>query len=128
VPDYLRNAYEEACRVAPVSANAAAALARRALQLVLREIVPSGRNLDVEIETARPQLPSFIVDALHALRKIGNYALHPEKDEHTGEIVEASQHEANLTIELVAALFQHVYAGRETAGRLAAALDKRKTK
>jgi len=126
VPDRLKNAYEEACRVAPVSANAAAALARRVLQLVLREIVPPGRNLDAEIEAARPQLPPFIVDALHSLRKIGNYALHPEKGEHVGEIVEASHQEAHLTIELVSALFQHVYAGRETAERLGAALDKRK--
>lgn len=127
VPVPIARAYEEACVVLPLSPSAAAALARRALQMVLREIVGVKHGpLNEEIEAARTTLPSWIIDGLHQLRQVGNFALHPSKDALTGEVMEPEPREADLTIELVSALFQHLFAGKEAAARLAEAVAARK--
>lgn len=126
-PRAIAKAYEDACRVLPISPVAAAALARRALQMILREVltVPPA-DLFREIEAARAMLPGWIVDALHDLRRVGNFTVHPEKDALTGEMIEPEPGEAELTVDLVAALFQHLYAGRQAAAQLAAKLASRK--
>lgn len=127
VPGPIARAYEEACVVLPLSPSAAAALARRALQMVLREVVGVKHgSLNTEIDAARTTLPAWIIDGLHQLRQVGNFALHPSKDALTGELMEPEPGEADLTIELVSALFQHLFAGREAAARLAAAVAARK--
>jgi hypothetical protein len=127
-PAHIARAYEEACVVLPLSPNAAAALARRALQMILREIlsVASG-NLAAEIDATRGVLPPWIVDGLHQLREVGNFTMHPSKDELTGTIIETETGEAELTIEIVSALFQHLFAGRQASANLAAALAARKS-
>jgi hypothetical protein len=126
-PTAIAKAYEEACTVLPLSPSAAAGLARRALQMILREALGvRPAHLRDEIEAARATLPGWIVDALHDLRKVGNFALHPSKDALTGDIVEPEPGEAELTVDLVEALFQHLYAGRQAAVRLAAKLAARK--
>lgn len=118
-PAAIAKAYEESVRVLPISANAAAALARRALQAILREVVgvPPG-NVAAEINAARGKLPEWLLDGLHRLREVGNFALHPDKDGLTGEIVDTLPDEAALTVDLVEALLQHQFAGRDTARRL----------
>ena len=126
-PAHIARAYEEAAHVLQVSPNAAAALARRALQLILREV--SGvrqANLKAEIEATRGTLPPWIIEALDNVRKVGNFALHPEKDEMTGTVVETEPGEAELTVSLVEALLQHLFAGRDAASRLAQALASKK--
>jgi hypothetical protein len=119
-PPAIARAYEDACRVLFISPVAAAALARRALQMILRNVVGvAPADLFKEIEAARNTLPAWIVAGLHDLRKVGNFALHPEKDALTGEMLEPEPGEAELTLDLVAALFQHLYAGRHAAEQLA---------
>lgn len=126
-PDYIARAYEEAARVLPVSANAAAALARRTLQLIMREILgvePS--TLKREIDSASKKLPDYLIDGLHALREVGNFALHPKKDNETGSVIETEPQEAELTVALVEALLQQQFAGREESQRLSDLLAARK--
>ena len=69
---------------------------------ILREElkVPHG-SLQQEIEAARPRLPDWAIDGLHSLREIGNFALHPKKDQSTGDVVQADVTEAALTVALV---------------------------
>lgn len=99
----------EACLVLSKSPKASAALARRCLQVCLRGIVGKKRNLEDEIDAAADQLPSDLVSDLHALRQIGNFAAHPTKDTETGLIVDVEAGEAEWTLDLVHALFDHVY-------------------
>lgn len=112
----------------PLSPNAAAALARRALQMILREILAvKGGSLAAEINATRGILPAWIVDGLHHLRAVGNFALHPSKEDLTGSVIETEPGEAALTVEMVSALFQHLFAGRQASASLAAALAARKS-
>jgi len=95
--------------------------------MVLREIVGVKHgSLNAEIDAARTTLSGWIIDGLHQLRQVGNFALHPSKDALTGELMEPEPGEADLTIELVSALFQHLFAGKEAAARLAAVVAVRK--
>ena len=126
-PDHIARAYEEACVVLPLSPNAAAALARRALQMILREILSvKAGNLAAEIDATRGALPPWIVEGLHHLRVVGNFTMHPSKDDLTGIVIETEPGEAELTVEMVSALFQHLFAGRQASANLAAALAVRK--
>lgn len=126
-PPAIAKAYEEAVRVLPLSPNAAAALARRALQTIMREVVgvPPG-NVAAEINAARDKLPEWLIDGLHRLRETGNFALHPDKDALTGEIVDTLPDEAALTVTLVEALLQHQFAGRDAAQLLGHLLAARR--
>ncbi len=126
-PVHVRKAYDEASKVLRISANAAAALARRALQMMLREeLGVEARNLKSEIDAAAGRLPDFLIQGLHELREVGNFALHPSKDSADGTIVETEPGEAELTVELVRSLMHHLYAGREASARLASLREARK--
>lgn len=94
--------------------------------MILREVVgvKPGR-IESELEATRGKLPNWIISGLHALRRVGNFALHPDKNELTGDVVETEPGEADLTVTLVEALLQHQFAGREVAHRLAMALAAR---
>jgi hypothetical protein len=128
-PAHIARAYEDACRVFPISPNAAAALARRALQLTLRETVGGHvPTLEREIEAIRDRLPVWLVEGLHALREMGNFALHPSEDAFTGEIMETTEEEADLTITLVSALLTHLYIGRQASADLSAAVKAKRRK
>ena len=128
-PAQIAAAYEEACRVLPVSRNAAAVLARRALQLLLREGLGVGAaTLDVEIEAAKGRLPAWLIDGLHSLREMGNFAVHPTKAVLTGEILETSEEEADLTLTLVYAVLGHLYVGRQATVQLSAAVSTKRAK
>lgn len=95
--------------------------------MLLREVVGVKHgSLNTEIDAARAILPAWIIEGLHQLRQVGNFALHPSKDALTGELMEPEPGEADLTIEMVSALFQHLFAGKEAAARLAAAVAARK--
>jgi hypothetical protein len=122
--------YREACLVLSDSPKASAALSRRCLQLLLREklgVKPD--KLYDEIEAVLSKVPSYLADALHEVRKLGNLAAHPAKNEHTGEIVEVEPGEAEWLLETLEGLFDFLFvqparlAARKAA--LAAKLDKR---
>ena len=100
--------YTEACLVLETSPKASAALSRRCLQHLLRDTVEVQKgNLSKEIDEAIEisSYPSSISDLLDALRLIGNFSAHPEKDKSTGEIIEVEVGEAELCLEILEALF-----------------------
>lgn len=112
VPDSYRADFFEAERVAPASANASAALSRRLLQRVLRDqFKVSHANLHAEIGefVATHSPPSYIADALHGVRHIGNFAAHPLKDSNTGEIVHAEPGEAEWLLDVLDSLFDFAF-------------------
>ena len=94
------------------SPKASAALSRRCLQHILREKAGvKHSNLEKEIEAvlASKQLPSFLANAIDAVRHIGNFAAHPIKTTSTGEIVPVEPGEAEWTLDVLDGLFDFYF-------------------
>ena len=111
VPNEFEEDYREACLVLQDSPKASAALSRRCLQNVLREKAGVKRDVlyrEVE-EVLGGALPSYIADALHALREYGNFAAHATRDVATGEIIEVEAGEAEWLLDVLEALFDHYF-------------------
>jgi Domain of unknown function (DUF4145) len=112
VPIHLKQDFEEAWMVLPFSPKASAALSRRCLQHVLVEHQGAqGRDLQKQIDDfiATKHPPAYISDQLHAVRQIGNYAAHPQKDTATGEILPVARGEAEWNLEVLESLFDFIF-------------------
>jgi hypothetical protein len=108
IPDIYKDNFLEACNVLPISPKASAALSRRILQQILHdEYKIKRKNLVEEIEEflKNPNIPSYVKDAVDAVRHYGNFAAHPTKDTSTGEIVEVETGEAEWLIEVLEYIF-----------------------
>ncbi|RZB33009.1 MAG: hypothetical protein AEth_00126 [Candidatus Argoarchaeum ethanivorans] len=126
VPQKLANDYVEACIVLPDSPKASAALSRRCLQNVLREVakVKPG-NLAKEIQEVidSKTLPSYLVEVIDAVRNIGNFAAHPFKSEKSGEILPVEPTEAEWNLDVLEALFDFYFVQHDVVRKKRAALD-----
>jgi hypothetical protein len=112
VPAEFANDYYEACLVLNDSSKASAALSRRCLQNVLHnKLTIKKRNLNDEIDEwiAKGGLPTNLVESLHALRVIGNFAAHPTKIENSGEIVDVEAGEAEWSLDTLELVFDHCF-------------------
>lgn len=109
VPEDIASDYTEACLVESYSKKAATALARRCLQNILHNQGIIKKNLNDEIDEAIKKLPTYLGRAIDAVRTIGNFATHPIKYEHTSEIVEVEEGEAEWTLNVLEQLFDFYY-------------------
>ncbi|SEA39845.1 protein of unknown function [Thiothrix caldifontis] len=112
VPDDYRDDFLEAHAASDYSAKASAALSRRLLQKIFREKLGiKKRDLSQEIEefVSNAHAPSYLTDAVDAIRQIGNFAAHPIKYENSGEIVEVESGEAEWLLEVLESLFDFVF-------------------
>jgi len=112
IPKKYLEDYEEAVKVLSASPKASAALTRRLLQNILREefnIVEKSLVQEIKLFTSKTDIPSYIADAVDAVRQIGNIAAHPSKDLSTGEIVPVEKGEAEWLIEVIEQLFDFVF-------------------
>ena len=120
IPVVLRKDYEEACKIRDLSPKAAATLARRCLQGMIRDFgqVAKHRLVD-EIDALRKlvedgKAPSGVtyesVDAIDHVRGIGNIGAHMEKD--VDLIIDIDPGEAQVLIELIEMLFSEWYVQR----------------
>jgi hypothetical protein len=112
VPKEIAKDYFEACLVLPDSTKASAALSRRALQAIIRE-VPDIKKGDLANEIQqllnKNQLPNYLADSIDAIRNIGNFAAHPLKSTSTGEIVDVEHGEAEWNLDVIEMLFDFYY-------------------
>ncbi|MCS7480777.1 DUF4145 domain-containing protein [Umezawaea endophytica] len=79
MPDEVKELYREAAAVAPASRRAAAALARAAVEKLIRIIdpdAPARANLASRITRIRPQVTEPVGQMLDVVRHIGNKTLH----------------------------------------------------
>lgn len=124
VPEPYRGLYSEAALILTDSPRASAALSRRCLQHLLREVVHAPRgDLYGEIEWVLTNggLPGYVTDSLHELRTIGNMAAHPNKSTATGDYIEVEPGEAEWTLDTLDALFGFCFIEpAKTAARKAA--------
>ncbi len=112
IPEKYLEDYEEAVKVLSASPKASAALTRRLLQNILREefkIEEKSLVKEIELFINKTDIPSYIADAVDAVRQIGNIAAHPSKDLNTGEIVPVEKNEAEWLIEVIEQLFDFVF-------------------
>ncbi|AKB52420.1 hypothetical protein MSBRW_3167 [Methanosarcina barkeri str. Wiesmoor] len=109
VPADISQDYIEACLVEPYSKKAAAALARRCLQSMLRDKGVKPGDLSKEIDEAMQTLPSYLAESIDAIRHIGNFAAHPNKSTSTGQIVDVEIGEAEWALDVLEDLFDFYY-------------------
>lgn len=122
--------YQEACLVVTDSPKASAALSRRCLQRLLREVarVKPG-DLDKEIQQVldAKTLPTHLAEAIDAVRTLGNFAAHPIKSQHTGEIVDVEPGEAEWLLDTLEGLFDFYFVQPAILQRKRDALNKKLT-
>jgi uncharacterized protein DUF4145 len=117
IPAPLREDYYEACRVRDLSPKAAATLARRCLQGMIRHFcgISKARLIDeisalreaVETGKAPRGVTVESVDAIDHVRKIGNIGAHMERD--VNLVIDIDPGEAQILIELIEMLFDEWY-------------------
>ncbi len=120
--------YNESCLVISDSPKASAALSRRCLQNILREVAKvKPNNLDKEIQQVIDSgtLPSYIIDVIDAIRNIGNFAAHPLKSEKTGEILPVEPMEAEWNLDVLEALFDFYFVQPAVVRNKRTALDQK---
>ena len=95
-----------------ISPRASATLSRGCLQLLLREKAQiTKKNLNEQIQEllSSNTLPSYIAESVDAVRKIGNFAAHPEKSISTNKILPVEEEEAEWVLEVVYSLLDHYF-------------------
>jgi hypothetical protein len=108
VPTEFAEDYTEACLVLADSPKASAALSRRCLQHLLREKGQTkSRDLNDQIDEVinSGTLPTHLMQAIDAVRQLGNFAAHPIKSRSTGEIVPIEPGEAEWLLDTLEGLF-----------------------
>ena len=119
IPQQLRDDYYEACRIRSLSPKAAATLARRCLQGIIRGFWEvKDHTLKKEIARLEAIIERPLWEAIDAVRRVGNIGAHMEGD--VNKIVDIEPEEADKLIGLVEILFRECYVARhEREQRLA---------
>lgn len=126
VPSHIAQDYREAVLVLPISPKASAALSRRCLQSVLREVGQTrAKDLADQIKEVLPHLPSRIADNLDVVRVIGNFAAHPLKSQATGIILDVEVGEADWNLDVLDTLFDYYYLRPELERKKREALNQK---
>lgn len=117
IPEPLRRDYEEACAIRDLSPKASATLSRRCLQGMIRDFcgisLPTlAREIGelkkrVDANGAPKGVEAETMDAIDAVRSIGNIGAHMESD--INVIVDVETGEAQALIELIELLFEDWY-------------------
>lgn len=108
VSEPYRGDYLEAAAVLVDSSKASAALSRRNLQNILRDVAkvkPADLSVEIDEILSRGTLPSYLADAIDAVRQIGNFAAHPIKSKTSGAIVEVEPGEAEWLLDVLDGAF-----------------------
>jgi hypothetical protein len=132
IPSAIVSDYHEACLIKDLSPKASAALARRAVQGIIRDFAGISRNTlaleiaelkkRVEERTADPGITMEIVDAIDNIRSVGNIGAHMEKD--VNLIIDVEPDEAALIIELIEDMFEDLYVARHERQKRAARMKR----
>ena len=115
VPPHIKEDFEDACRVLPISPKASATLSRRCLQVLLREQGYTQRNLIDQITALlggtdpKKYLPSVLHDTVDTIRNFGNFAAHPITDQTTLQVISVEPGEAEWCLDILEEMFDHYY-------------------
>lgn len=112
VPSEFAEDYIEAALVIIESPKASAALSRRCLQHILREkaaVKHSDLAKEIDQVISGNSLPSYLAEAIDAVRNIGNFAAHPIKSTSSGEVVPVEPGEAEWNLDVLEGLFDFYF-------------------
>jgi hypothetical protein len=112
VPEKYAEDYREACLILADSPKASAALSRRCLQNLLREVAgvkPDDLSKEIQEVIDSGKLPSDLAGAIKAIRNVGNFAAHPNKSQRTGEIFNVEPGEAEWGLDVLEDLFDFYF-------------------
>ena len=108
VPEPIRNDYAQACLIRDASPKSAATLARRCLQGMIRDFWKVKKaNLAQEIAAIESEVNADTLEAIDAVRKIGNIGAHMEKE--VDHVIDIEPGEAEQLIWLVEFLVREWY-------------------
>ena len=118
VPQAIRSDYEQASLIVSRSPKAAATLARRCLQGMIRDFwgVTDKRSLHQEIDAIKDKVPASQWAAIDALRQLGNIGAHMEHD--VNLIIDVDPDEAKKLLQLIELLIDKWYIARHDADAL----------
>lgn len=125
----IKKAYDEARAVIGLSPQAAATLARRCVQHVIRKKMSiTKKRLFEEIEEAvtKDDLSKSTKAAIDHVRKIGAWGAHPIEDQ-ASVLIEVSEKEARYTLEAVELLFNDLYVTPHKVASMGKAIGQKKT-
>ncbi|MFA5359389.1 MAG: DUF4145 domain-containing protein [Patescibacteria group bacterium] len=125
VPTEIANDYNEACLVENLSKKAGAALARRCLQNLLHDQGIIKSNLNEEIDEAIKNLPTQLGGAIDSIRNIGNFAAHPIKSLHSGEILNVEDGEVEWSLDVLEQLFDFYFVAPDNLSKKRQILNKK---
>lgn len=113
IPDPIKEDYYEACRIRDLSPKAAATLARRALQGMIRDFWKISKSrLKDEVDALEEKVDPDTWSSIDAVRSVGNIGAHMEKD--INVIIDVEPEEAQLLIGLIEQLVDDWYVDRES--------------
>ena len=111
IPKAILEDYNEASKILKLSPKAAASLARRCLQGMIRDFYGIKKStLNLEIGALEDEVSSEVWAAIDAVRSVGNIGAHMEKD--VNLIIDIDSDEAELLIKLIEDLFEDWYVVR----------------
>lgn len=122
IPKAIRNDYEEACAILQKSPKAAATLARRCLQGMIRDFwkIQKPRLVD-EISELQGKIPAAQWAAIDSMRRLGNIGAHMEKD--VNLIIDIDPNEALNLLHLIELLMKNWYINRHDEQELYASIQ-----
>jgi hypothetical protein len=129
VPSQIKEDYEEACKVLPISSKASAALSRRCLQAILREPGYSQRDLVQQIDAllnepdAAKATPTALRETVDVIRNFGNFSAHHINKQTTLQVIPVEPGEAEWCLDILDEMFDHYYVKPSRAKARKAALN-----
>lgn len=123
VPAAVQQDYVEACLILQLSPKAAATLARRALQGMVRDFWSISKpRLADELLAIKDKCDADLYKAMTSLKSIGNIGAHPERD--IALIVDIEPDEAQQLVDLIHLLDAEWYVARAKKQQRLAALHQ----
>ena len=124
VPEVIATEFAQASRILEISEPAAATLARRCLQALIRDFwnVKKGFLSD-ELNAIRPQMDPEIWEAIDAVRTTGNIGKHFEKGANL--VVDVDPNEPAVLLRLIEYLVEEWYVARHRRQQRLAAIKGR---
>jgi hypothetical protein len=129
IPQEIKEDYEEACAVLPISSKASAALARRCLQAILRGQGYSQRDLAQQIDALLNEqnpvkaIPTALRATVDVIRNFGNFSAHHINDQTTLQVIPVDLGEAEWCLDILDEMFDHYYVKPEQVKARKAELD-----
>jgi hypothetical protein len=121
IPEAIRTDYLEANSIKELSPKAAATLARRCLQGMIRDFWGvKKKNLKAAIDAIKGKVDADIWGAIEAVRKVGIIGAHMEND--VNLIIDVERNEASRLIALIELLLRQWYIARHERKELTSEL------